>query len=96
MKKCTLYNNAEEAKEHIALLEVKLKIILSTELPTLAEDQRSVGTWLSLFGKQKDRERTRKHLLDLERQLIDANLYLRHLVTQHNIDLEVPLLDTFH
>ena len=90
------YKNSKEAKEAIANLEDQLTKILDEELHMIHEDHRTVGQWLNLFGRDKDKEETRKKLLDLETEIVDATLYLRHLVTSYDFEIGTNLNETFN
>lgn len=90
------YKNAEQAKNRIANLEKELENILAEELVGVNKVEQTVGVWLDIFGDHEMKNELKEKLRSMEDELIDAHLYLRHLVTRYEMESNVRLLDTFH
>jgi hypothetical protein len=73
-----------------------LSKILTRDLSSISTEEQSVGGWLNFYGNSETMKDVKGTLLFLEQELVDTNLYLRHLVTQYDINVGVTLLDTFH
>ncbi len=89
------FKSTKDAKEAIRKSQEKVNQVLNNDLKMLAEDQRSIGGWLAMFGKIKEYKDTREALLDLEVTIIDATLYLRHLSTSYDFNVSINLNDTY-
>jgi hypothetical protein len=89
------YNSAKEAKAAIAEKQEAINIILEEDLVDVAEDCRTIGKWLDLYGRSNHKNR-KKDLLEMEQVVIDANLFLRHMVTKYDLDVGSNLGKTFH
>ncbi|MCM8527761.1 MAG: hypothetical protein NE327_14670 [Lentisphaeraceae bacterium] len=90
------YNNAEHAKMRIADLEKELETILAEELVGVNKVEQTLGVWLEIFGDNEAKKDLMERLREIEDELINAHLYLRHLVTKYEMESNVRLLDTFH
>lgn len=89
------YQSVEEAWKVISDSEDAVNKILSEEFPHENKDRLSIGFWLEIYKHDKGRNEIKNKLLDLERNLIDAHLYLRHEVENFDENVGKSLSDTF-
>ncbi len=90
------YKSPDHAKARIASLEKELENILEEELVGVNKVEQTVGVWLDIFGDHELKKDLKLRLREIEDELINAHLYLRHLVTRYDMESNVRLLDTFH
>ena len=46
-----------------------------------------IGDWLSVYGKSDDRQEMKITLLDLEENIVHANIYMRELIPTYKFEI---------
>lgn len=89
------YQSVEEAWKIISDSEDAVNEILVEEFPNEDKDRLTIGFWLGVHKDDKGRQEVKNRLLGLERNLIDAHLFLRHEVENYDENVGKRLSDTF-
>ena len=70
------FGSVEEAEISLAELNTEIQKILDRDLGPLAREDRSIGRWYSLLGKDPEYSNTAEQLDLLHNLLIDAEKYI--------------------
>ena len=89
------YQSIEEAWRIISDSEDAVNEILIEEFPHEDQDRLTIGFWLGVHKDDEGRKEIKEKLLDLERNLIDAHLFLRSEVESYDHSVGKSLGDTF-
>ncbi len=89
------YQSVEEAWKAISESEDAVNEILCEEFPEEHKERLTIGFWLEIYKHDKGRREIKQKLLDIERIMIDAHLFLRHEVENFDENVGKSLSDTF-
>lgn len=70
------FNSIEEAISRKDELNSEIEKILNKDLEVLDKEERSIGRWFGLLGKDKDYSKTAIRLDELQSELVDVQNYI--------------------
>ncbi|MCM8541104.1 MAG: hypothetical protein NE328_12580 [Lentisphaeraceae bacterium] len=70
------YQSPEDAVKARDEITAQINLIIDRDLSLLDQEERSIGRWFSLLGKDPEFEETKNQLDLLENLLIDTEKYL--------------------
>ena len=71
------FSSQQETEEIISDIKSQIKDILDKDLSILKKDKRTIGQWMSIFGRDITYDETKHQLIDLEGVEIDAKMFSR-------------------
>lgn len=72
-----IFNSLEEAESRKDELNTEINRILDKDLEILDKEERSIGRWFGLLGKESDYSKTAIKLDELQSELVDVQNYIR-------------------
>jgi hypothetical protein len=77
MNRCSSrFSSHQEAEAVMSDVEKQIEGILDKDLAILKKDERTIGQWVSIFGRDLTYDQTKHQLIELESVKIDATLFM--------------------